>query len=359
MKLLVEYFKNLWKFIKFLIKRLFRRRAKEIESTHKSLSEDSSKSIDTKRYQIDSIKETSTPEENHVGNIRSAIRKSISSNNSTIIIENFYSIESLLRTLRNRDNNSVMSSRNSSEGGTYEFTRTHSYSSAEYLLQNGYTEILPKIKSNYKKNVRILSQNYVTKSRIQNTMVGGCPNVSRTLMCLPNNLMNREHVIRKSKTIDIIYSLSANYSVGAEIFIESGIALLSAIEILEMSGVQIKLSCCFFGAKETSYRYCEYVLGSLIIKNYSDRLNIKKLCFPLAHPSMFRRIGFKFLETVPNITCKDFSFGYGRALTHDELREIYKDAKNTVVINSTFIASLGFDVTKLIQYIEDYVTNKN
>lgn len=69
MKLLVEYFKNLWKFIKFLIKRLFRKRTKEIESP----SEDSSKPIGTKRYQIDPIKELSVPEENYVGSIRSAI----------------------------------------------------------------------------------------------------------------------------------------------------------------------------------------------------------------------------------------------------------------------------------------------
>lgn len=355
MKLLVEYFRKLWKVIKFLIKKLFRRKTNEIKFNNESYFKDSSESIDTNKNQVDITKWPKTSKESSIGR---TVEKRTSSNN-TVIIENFYSIESLIQTLRHRDNNPVMYCRHASADERYEFTRTYSYGEAESLLQNGYTKILSKIKSKYKKNVRALSQNYVIKSRTQNTIAGGCPNIPRTLMCLPKDLMNREPVIRKSKTIDIIYSSSANCYVDPQVFIESGIALLSAIEILEMRGTQIRLSCCFFGAKETSYRYCESVLGSLILKNYSDRLNIKKLCFPLAHPSMLRRIGFKFLETIPNITCEDFSFGYGRALTMEELNEIYKDARNTVVMNVTFIESLEFDVTKIIQYIEDYVTNKN
>ena len=37
------------------------------------------------------------------------------------------------------------------------------------------------------------------------------------------------------------------------------------------------------------------------MKDYREHLDLQKLCFPVAHPSMFRRLGFKWLETVEGL----------------------------------------------------------
>jgi len=40
-------------------------------------------------------------------------------------------------------------------------------------------------------------------------------------------------------------------------------------------------------------------------------MNISKLAFPLVHPSMLRRLMFKYLEVTDLITNRDFANGYG------------------------------------------------
>ena len=47
------------------------------------------------------------------------------------------------------------------------------------------------------------------------------------------------------------------------------------------------------------------------VKQHSQKLNLLKLSFPLVHPSMLRRFGFKWLETTPDIKDRTFSKGYG------------------------------------------------
>lgn len=37
----------------------------------------------------------------------------------------------------------------------------------------------------------------------------------------------------------------------------------------------------------------ETTFPTVVIKNYGQRFDLQKVCFPLAHPSMLRRIGFK------------------------------------------------------------------
>ena len=88
------------------------------------------------------------------------------------------------------------------------------------------------------------------------------------------------------------------------------------------------------------------------LKNYHERFNLQKMCFPLAHPSYFRRFGFKFLETFPKMTDDTFPHGYGRPLKHSELVSNYKTGKDVIVISSMQICNeLGYSVNKLIDYI--------
>lgn len=279
--------------------------------------------------------------------------------NVRIIREDFNSIGSLVKCLRTRPHNPVMRYCNSSESINIDrksFTGTSSYTEAENLLLAGYVDILPKLQKCTKK-VNILKYDYIKdKSHPTNTVVGGVANVPRALMGLPNNLINREHVVKRVKTLSIVYDISVPCAVSAEDIIEGGVTLLSAINLIELSGVQLRLIACFFSTDDDdSFRTKETLIGTVPLKDFSEKFNILKMCFPLAHPSMLRRIGFKFLETSPGITSSSFRMGYGTSVDDYRLREIFEIDKKTVFISLNMIHGMNYNVEKLVKYIEDYV----
>ena len=274
-----------------------------------------------------------------------------------VIHEHFHTINDMLECFRRRENNRVMRNEYSSQKSEEEdctWYGTDSYEEAVKLLREGYVEILPRIKSEYKKNVNILSEKFsISKSRPIDSFCGGIPNVPNTLLGLPKTMLNRDPIVRRIKTIDIVYSLVGPGYVKPKRFIEAGIALLSAIELIEKSRIQIKLISCF----DSSYVGNEAIIGTVVIKEYSDRLDIQKLCFPLAHPSMLRRIGFKFTETVPGMT-RDFSQGYGRSMEYSQFCSLYKRKPQTVLLTLDRIMGFRNNVEKLINFIEENARRK-
>ena len=63
-----------------------------------------------------------------------------------IIKEDFKSIHQMLDVIEHRPNNKVMKNEDASKTGTKDFTGTRSYGEAKEIFQNGYTDILDKIK---------------------------------------------------------------------------------------------------------------------------------------------------------------------------------------------------------------------
>lgn len=272
-----------------------------------------------------------------------------------LIKEDFPSILSLVYTLSSRPNNVVMEYRDNSKSGEFYFTKTQSYSEAVELLLKGYTEILPEVSQKYKQNIKILSQNYVKRKSNIEVISGGCPNVPRSIMCLPKDFINREVTTRKVKTITVVYNLCVSWVYTTQEFIDAGIALLSAIKCLEMSGIRLKLISLFYSGKSSVYPSSHKVIGSVLLKDYGDSINLLKLCFPLAHPSMFRRIGFKFLETVPGLEDIRFRVGYEVPIDVEKLKELYPINSDVVVLGLPEIMQMKYNVKTLIKYIQENV----
>lgn len=173
-------------------------------------------------------------------------------------------------------------------------------------------------------------------------------------MGLPDTMVNREIDPKKVKTIHIVYSPQAPWYVKGETFVRVGIVLLAAIELIEKSGISVKLDCMLYSGGAGG----EAVFGVVQLKDYKHRLDTLKLCFPLAHPSMLRRIGFKFLETVPGIT-QDFTMGYGRNIDTKEATALYKTNTNCVHIGLDTIQGCHYNVEEVIRYIKDHVKEQS
>lgn len=68
------------------------------------------------------------------------------------------------------------------------------------------------------------------------------------------------------------------------------------------------------GTEEGSKRFAVKVC----VKAANQRVNISKMAFMLVHPSMLRRLMFRWIETYPEVT-SGFRHGYGRPSSASEL----------------------------------------
>lgn len=262
-----------------------------------------------------------------------------------LIQEHFNSISEMLSVICSRPNNEVMKGKESSRNGSFAFTGTHCWDEAMNLYQYGYTEVLEEVK---KGTAAITGTRApVQRNKIVNDVIGYAPHVPNAILGLPNSMIGMKKVPQKVKTVSIIYQSTANCDEDALTFVKAGSAILSAINMLELSGIRVSLKLCYFYAKCDG----EYAYSTVKLKDYREHLDIQKLCFPLAHPSMFRRFGFKWLETCEGIKA-GWAWGYG-----SNIGEMPKLIKNEIKENEYFISMQdikkdGFDARKIIEQIK-------
>lgn len=207
--------------------------------------------------------------------------------------EKFDSIDNFMKVIESRPRNNIMANQNASRDGSKSFTGTRSYGEAVELLANGYEKPLEKIKTAVAQDMKI------TKGRPRrtphNAVVGFVPNVPNYLLGIPEQMITIAQTTEKTKAISIAYFIGNNSGTSAEDLEDAGIKILNVVNRLELSGVRVNLEIipmctkCLDGRKE-------YQIASVKVKDYKDQLDIKKICFPIAHPSMFRRLGFAWLE---------------------------------------------------------------
>lgn len=260
-----------------------------------------------------------------------------------VIKEHFDSIHQMLSVIESRPNNSVMSGMYDSKDNSKSFTGTSSYGEAVCLFENGYTEILPRIKqgvsANYKKSQAVL------RRTVRTGVVGYTPHVPNAIMGLPNSMIFTENVPQKTKTVSVIVSITGNCSVEAEEIIKSGITALSVVNALELRGCRCELKVDFFDGQKDD----EMTFATVKVKDYREHMDLQKLCFPLAHPSMFRRFGFKWLETVPGLTNSGWAWGYGKTVKDYETFRKYFMRDNEFLIDLELTKKHDYDPEKIIE----------
>ena len=263
--------------------------------------------------------------------------------------EEFSSIFELMNTLKERPNNKFMRGAHSSQTtGNSSWSGTNTYEEAESLLIYGYNDPVKNIKSNLIKNKKLVSKMYnlIPKPITTNQVVGFVPNVPNALMGLPKSMISVEKINRNKKTISIIYATGGAVGIEPKTLESAGTALVSAINLIELAGIQTKLS---IGFMPTVYDR-QIIFPTVNIKNFNERFSLQKICFPMVHPSMFRRIGFKYLETCPGME-EDFSCGYGRSASLEQIKTCLKE-KNTYIISREWITDHGNNIEEILKYME-------
>lgn len=262
-----------------------------------------------------------------------------------IVREDFNSIDEFLKSINTRKNNSIFENKNHSKTNDKSFTGTENYEEAEQLIKYGWEEPLKELKiANAIPNVSSYSSRRIPK----NSIIGYAPCVPNAIRGIPESMINTQTIVQKTKTITIVFSNTANCMIGTNEFIKCGTTVIQLINSLESKGIRVKLLSNFYCAECGN----EYAFGNVTIKDFKDKLDLKKLAFPIAHTSFFRRFGFKWIETCSGLTNNSWSDGYGKSMMEGYHVDIIKKnfiKENEVFINQRIIKSANYNVDELIK----------
>ena len=225
----------------------------------------------------------------------------------TIYSEEFNSIHHFLNTINNREVNKVYRENSlSSEKGDSYFCMTKTYQEAEELLTKGWNEPIEKMKKSTN-NFKLSGKR--EKNKITTDVVGYQACVPRAILGLPDSMFNTRRVMHKVKTITLIYDIGALANVDIDDYVKAGVKVLNIINMLESKGLKVSLDINF-----GSYKNGEVVNARIKIKDFKDNLDLKKIAFTIAHPSMLRRMFFRWMERHPKMQEQGFAWGYGQSL---------------------------------------------
>lgn len=208
--------------------------------------------------------------------------------------------------------------KHSSVDGDYYFTKTRDFSEAVELFKNGWSDMATKLVQKLK----------VIESKTEPTMKprtclgvqGYQAIVPLYLQGVPNNMVTKKMTPVKQKVITLNKSIGYNGRVSADQIIEESIKAMQIVKKLEAQGYRCNLNIVL--GTTAGYPSKQFIV-KVRIKSANEKLNVSKLAFPLVHPSMLRRLFFRFIEVYPHVT-KSFVSGYGSPATSNEMRNIFK-----------------------------------
>lgn len=203
-------------------------------------------------------------------------------------------------------------------GGKH-WTKTESFDEAVQLFKNGWSDMATKLVQKLK--IIEAKTEPTMKPRNKLDVCGYQAIVPLYIQGVPNNMMNKKMVPVKQKVITLNKSLDYSGSTSSDKIIEESIKAMQIIKKLEAQGFRCNLNICLGTSAGWGSEEKQFII-KVRIKSANEKLNVSKLAFPLVHPSMLRRLFFRFIEVYPNVT-KSFVGGYGHPATSNELRTVF------------------------------------
>ena len=260
-----------------------------------------------------------------------------------LIFDNFGDIYAFTTAIKTRKDNGKAS--NSSRTGGEDF--------AGMPLEDAYkavTDGLPDAASRLKRELtrfQAKAAKAIPQRRPINYYDGHSPNVPAAIIGLPKSMRKTVKTPSKVKTVTIFYNSSANCNITAEQLENSGSAVLQLTYWLELNGYRVRFMLTPYLADRSG----EKAVCNILLKDFRQPLDILKLSFSITSVSMFRRLGFRWLETVPGLE-KIWAGGYGTQIRdkREALELLAKTGQDTtsgyfIMVNDCINAD--FDPLKL------------
>ena len=226
----------------------------------------------------------------------------------------------------------------SSVTGSKEFTKTYTFEEAVGLLKNGWVDMSAKLTQ--KLNVADKNLKNGRRPRTILSVQGYQAVVPLYLNGCPQNMVNSKMVSVKQKIITLNKSVTYSALVTTRQIEDESVKAMQIVKRLESQGYRCNLNIVL-GVFKGTRRF----IVKVRIKNANEKLNVSNLAFPMVHPSMLRRLFFRFIEVYPKVT-NVFSFGYGQPVKGGALREFLD--KKEILLPDTIVK----DVNKITS-VED------
>lgn len=224
----------------------------------------------------------------------------------------------------------------SSSNGSESFTKTKNFDEAVELMKNGCDDISNMLNKKLESKKNDLA--VITKSKNVYDVQGFQCCVPLYLQGVPTNMISRRNVKTKQKVVTLTKAINYSASVSTETMMDESIKALQLVKKIESQGTRCNMNV-IISAEEKDIR----IIMKVRIKNSTEKVNISKLAFCMVHPSMLRRLGFRFIEVCPRTT-KNFVKGYGKATKDNVMRDLLD--KNEYLIPS-FIETDINEITDL------------
>lgn len=207
-----------------------------------------------------------------------------------------------------------------------EFYMTKTYEESKELLLHGWEIGTEKIMQSLK--VKALEEK-TTKTIYD--VAGFQASVPRYLQGIPTNMINSKKInIKKTKILNVYKYVGYLGFVSADKIVEESVKAIQIIQLLEAKGYKCNLSVI-----SGSLTNNDTVLRCLTVrlKNASERLNVSKLSYCLAHPSFLRRTKWSWVEKSDIITY-GYTSGYGKSLDKWDMEYFsrYYREKDVIII---------------------------
>lgn len=219
-------------------------------------------------------------------------------------IVEYDSVGQFITDINSKPHNVFFKNRNESHGGDASWYGTKSYDEAMKLISNGWKDASKKMANKVKMDISV--GGVVKTSRPVYSVVGSQASVPRYLQGIPTNMISRQITYSKQKVVIINKGISYSCSWKPEQIIDESIKALQIVQSMETSGQRVKLNVLWSVSNDAYHTVCK-----VCVKQPDERLNISKMAFPLAHPSMLRRFFFQWLETETFVS-HDMGYFYGR-----------------------------------------------
>lgn len=268
--------------------------------------------------------------------------------------ESFSSLAEFKAGLERETTGCFVAKVNSGDGSQIKdfWSGTETYADAEKLLDEGYDVGAEKL---MKKVLKV--HNESPRPKMTASVTGSAPIVANAIIGYPRSMWAMKQVAKPTPTRKVFIVNTAGHAIENDELLESGAVMLNVCNQLEMNGVRTEINVIPKFSWNTAKNNKTYTHGCMIkLKDYRESFSFKKMAYPIAHTSMFRRQGFRFLETMPTtITFKNHFPKYGISWAREQegcvnkLKELGLVDKNDIVITYGLVASCGFKLDKVMQ----------
>lgn len=238
----------------------------------------------------------------------------IKNSKQKIRIFDFDSLNDFYNYITTKDTNEAFKDKPlSSKKNNSSFTGTKNFEEAIDLFKHGWPDGSKNLTK--KLNDSLINIKPTMKSRTQKNVAGYQVLVPNYLSGDPLNMMNKKMVPVKQKVVTISKSTSYSSFVKKETIENESVKAMQIVKKIESQGIRVNLNL-IFGSTTNNMT----ILVKIRLKKSTEKLNVSKLAFPLVHPSMIRRLLFRFEEVVPDIDTA-FCFNYGRPMKDIEIKK--------------------------------------